>query len=150
MRIAISSTGRNLDTQVDPRFGRCKYFVVVDPATKEFEVLDNEAAMMSGGAGIQAAQMVANSGVNAVITGHLGPKAANALAAAGLKTYLGATGTVREALQQHEDGQLQESSDLTRETDSAPGGMGGGRGPGRGMGRGRGGGSGRGMGRRGF
>ncbi len=83
MRIAISSTGPDLDAQVDPRFGRCQCFVVVDPATEELEVLDNEAAMMSGGAGIQAAQMVANSGVDAVITGNLGPNAADTLEATG-------------------------------------------------------------------
>ena len=97
MRIAISSTGPDLDAQVDPRFGRCQCFVVVDPASEELEVLDNEAAMMSGGAGIQAAQMVANSGVEAVITGNLGPNAADTLAATGLKVYLGAAGTVRQA-----------------------------------------------------
>ena len=58
MRIAISSSGSDLDAEVDPRFGRCQCFVIVDSETKEFEVLDNQAAMTSGGAGIQAAQIV--------------------------------------------------------------------------------------------
>jgi predicted Fe-Mo cluster-binding NifX family protein len=146
MRIAISSTGPDLDAEVDPRFGRCQCFVVVDPATEELEVLDNEAAMMSGGAGIQAAQMVANSGVDAVITGHLGPNAADTLVAAGLKTYLGASGTVTEALRQYKAGSLQEASGPTVESHFGTGGVGGGAGAGRGVGRGKGGGRGRGMG----
>ncbi len=146
MRIAISSSGPDLNAEVDPRFGRCRYFVIVDSETKEFEVLDNQAAMTSGGAGIQAAQMVANSGVDAVITGHLGPNAADTLVAAGLKTYLGASGTVGEALQQYKAGNLQEASGPTVESHFGTGGMGGGAGAGRGMGRGRGGGRGRGMG----
>ena len=143
MKIAISSTGPDLDAPVDQRFGRCPCFVVVDPASEEFEVLDNQAAMMSGGAGIQAAQMVANSGVAAVITGNLGPNAADTLAAAGVKTYLGASGTLREVLQQYKAGQLQEASGPTVQSHFGTGGMG--RGSGRGRGRGMGGG--RGMGR---
>ena len=146
MKIAISSSGPDLNAEVDPRFGRCRYFVIVDSETKEFEVLDNQGAMTSGGAGIQAAQMVVNAGVNSVITGNLGPNAADTLAAAGLKTYLGALGTVREALQQYKSGQLQESSGPTVESHFGTGGVGGGAGAGRGTGRGRGGDRGRGMG----
>ena len=146
MRIAISSSGPDLDAEVDPRFGRCQYFVIVDSETKEFEIRDNQAAMTRGGAGIQAAQMVANSGVDAVITGHLGPNAADTLVAAGLKTYLGASGTVGEALQQYKAGHLQEGSGPTVESHFGTGGMGGGTGAGRGIGRGRTGGRGRGMG----
>jgi predicted Fe-Mo cluster-binding NifX family protein len=152
MRIAISSTGPDLDAEVDPRFGRCQCFVVVDPATEELEVLDNEAAMMSGGAGIQAAQMVANSGVDAVITGNLGPNAADTLAATGLKVYLGVAGTVRQALKQYKEGQLQEATGPSVDANfgtTTPGsgtGMGAGRGMGRGMGQGMGRGMGRGMG----
>jgi predicted Fe-Mo cluster-binding NifX family protein len=152
MRIAISSTGPDLDAEVDPRFGRCQCFVVVDPATEELEVLDNEAAMMSGGAGIQAAQMVANSGVDAVITGNLGPNAADTLAATGLKVYLVVAGTVRQALQQYIEGQLQEATGPSVDANfgtTTPGGgtgMGGGRGMGMGGGEGMGRGMGRGMG----
>lgn len=146
MKIAISSTGPDLDAEVDPRFGRCRYFVIVDSETKELEVLDNQTGMTSGGAGIQAAQMVVNAGVNSVITGNLGPNAADTLAAAGLKTYLGVSGTVREALQQYKSGQLQESSGPTVESHFGTGGVGGGTGAGRGTGRGKGGGRGQGMG----
>ena len=146
MRVAISSTGQKLDARMDQRFGRCPCFIVVDPASEEFEVLDNQAAMMSGGAGIQAAQMVVNSGAGAVITGNLGPNAADTLAAAGVKTYLGASGTVRQALEQYKTGQLRESSGPTVESHFGTGGVGGRAGAGRGMGRGMGGGKGGGRG----
>jgi predicted Fe-Mo cluster-binding NifX family protein len=145
MKVAISSTAPKLDAPLDQRFGRCPYFIVVDPQSEKFEVLNNQAAMMSGGAGIQAAQMVVNSGAGAVITGHLGPNAADTLAAGGVKTYLGASGTVREAMQQYKAGQLQESSGPTVESHFSTGGVRGGTGAGGGMGRGKGGG--RGMGR---
>ena len=149
MKIAISSTAPDLDSPVDHRFGRCPCFILVEPTSEEFEVLDNQAAMMSGGAGIQAAQMVANSGVTAVLTGNLGRNAADTLAAADVKVYLGISGTVREALQQYKTGQLQEASGPTVESHFGTGGMGGGAGAGRGIGggSGRGRGGGRGMGR---
>jgi predicted Fe-Mo cluster-binding NifX family protein len=133
MKIAISSSGANLDARVDPRFGRYRCFVIIDPPTQAFEVLENEAATLGSGAGIQAAQMVVNAGVDAVITGSLGPNAGDVLAAAGLKVYLvGAGGTIREVLQQYQDGRLQEVSGL-----SAGVGPGMERGRGRGMGQGR-------------
>lgn len=144
MKIAISSSGPDLDASVDQRFGRCPCFVVVDPGSEKFEVLDNQAAMMSGGAGIQAAQMVVNSGVAAVITGNLGPNAADILAAAGVKTYLGISGTVRQVLQQFKAGQLREASGPTVQSHFGTGGMDGGKGRGRRMGRGMSGSSGRG------
>jgi predicted Fe-Mo cluster-binding NifX family protein len=146
MKIAISSKGTDLDAQVDPQFGRCQYFIIVDSATEAFEVVDNKAAALSGGAGIQAAQTVINAGAKAVVTGSLGPNATNALKAAGLKVYLGASATVREALQQSDRGQLQDASKSAGDVRAgrvaggyAPGvgrGMGGGMGAGRGWGRG--------------
>ena len=113
MKIAISSTGQDLDSEVDPRFGRCPYFLVVDPETEEFKVLANEAATMSGGAGIKAAQGVDREGVDAVITGSLGPNANHALTVAGIKVYVGAEGTVRTALQQYRDGELLKAKPAT-------------------------------------
>lgn len=145
MKIAISSTGRDLDAQVDPRFGRCQCFIVVDPITRAFDVLDNAAAASSGGAGIQSAQMIINAGVDAVMTGSLGPNATDVMSTAGLKVYLGVSGTVRQALQQYAEGQPQMASGSTTDRPSGTGSFGGGTapGPGRGMGRGRGGGHGR-------
>ena len=146
MKIAISTKGTDLEAQVDPQFGRCHYFIIVDPATEAFDVVDNKAAALSGGAGIQAAQTVVNTGANAVVTGSLGPNSTNALIAAGLKVYLGASGTVREALQQIDRGQLQDASKSAG--DAQAGGVAGGYAPGvgRGIRRGMGAGSRRGRG----
>ena len=144
MKIAISSTGRSIDAQVDARFGRCPFFILVDPASGDVEVLENEASTTATGAGIQAAQMVANAGVEAVITGNLGPKAADVLAAAGLKVYTGRTGTVRQVMQQYGSGGLEATSSPSPSPPANISGAGGsaaigtGRAGGRGMGRGRG------------
>jgi len=141
MKIAISSKGTDLEAKVDPQFGRCRYLIIVDSATEEFEVVDNKAAAMSGSAGIQAAQTVVNTGADAVVTGSLGPNANNVLTAAGLKVYLGAAGSVREALQEINSGRLQDASNSARDvrTGSVAGGyaQGDSRAMGRGMGAGR-------------
>ncbi|MCU0557421.1 MAG: dinitrogenase iron-molybdenum cofactor biosynthesis protein [Desulfobacterales bacterium] len=151
--MAISSTGRDLDSQVDARFGRCPCFIVVDPATEGFEVLENTAAGNTGGAGVQAAQIVANAGVKVVLTGSLGPNAAEVLAAAGVKVHTGTSGSVRAVLQQYQHGELQAGADPAPSPPAAPAGAGSaaltGAGRGGGMGRGGGRGMGRGGGRRG-
>ena len=145
MKIAITSTGNTLDSPVDPRFGRCQFFVFVDPETMEFEAVENQAMMAAGGAGIQAAQFVANEGAQAIVTGNVGPNAVSSLMAAGIKLYVGATGTVRETVNRFNTGQLREVSEATVAPHTGMGrGMGGG--TGRGMGGGMGGGMGRGMG----
>jgi len=113
MKIAVSATGKDLNCQVDPRFGRCQYFVFVDPETMEFEALENEGLMASGGAGVQAAQMVAQKGANVLITGNLGPNAASALSASGIKVHLVSGGTVKEVADAFKTGKLQEVSGPT-------------------------------------
>ncbi len=143
MKIAISSSGNNLDSQIDPRFGRCAFFVVVDTDNMDFEAFDNESISLGGGAGIQAAQFVASKGAKAVMTGNVGPNAVKTLAAAGVTVFVGQTGTVGEALERYKGGNL-ESTSAPNVADHH--GMGGGRGMGGGGGRGMGGGGGRGMG----
>ncbi len=146
-RIAISTAGDNLEAAVDPRFGRAERFLIVDVETGEFEVLDNSASgALAHGAGIQTAQVVANAGVEAVVSGFVGPKAFDALAAAGIKICQGAAGTVRQAVQDYAAGKLKPSSDPQGSPHG--GGMGGGRGMGGGGGRGMGGGRGGGRGGR--
>ena len=141
MRIAISANGSTLDAEVDPRFGRCQYFIVVDPETKKFEAVDNSSAMASGGAGISAAQMIAGKGVGAVLTGNCGPNAYQTLSAAGIQVITGVSGKVKDAAEQYKLGTF-----ATAQQPNVPGHFGMGAGPGRGGGSGRGGG--RGMGRR--
>lgn len=109
MKIGITSTGENLEAEVDQRFGRCKYFIIVDMESMEFESLSNENIMASGGAGIQAAQTIANKGIDAVITGNVGPNAFQTLSAAGIKIFTGARGTIKEAINKYKKGELKET-----------------------------------------
>jgi predicted Fe-Mo cluster-binding NifX family protein len=113
MKIAISSTGKDLDCQIDPRFGRCQYFIFLDPETMEFEVSENQGLAAMGGAGVQAAQLVVQKGANALITGNLGPNAASALSASGIKVYLVPGGTVKEVTEAYKSGTLKEASGAT-------------------------------------
>jgi len=153
MKIAVSSSGKDLDSQIDPRFGRCAYFLIVNTDDMSFEVFSNASGALSGGAGIQAAQFVVSKGAKSVITGNCGPKAAQVLSAAGVEMYLGNTGTARESLDKYISGKLTSTNqaNVTDHSGLAAGtgkgrgmGMGGGRGMGRGMGMGGGGGMGRG------
>jgi predicted Fe-Mo cluster-binding NifX family protein len=141
LKIAVSATNDSLGAQIDPRFGRCPYFLIVDSETMTFEAIPNTASGAMSGAGIQAAQVIATRGVQAVLTGNVGPNAFQALSSAGIDIITGAFGTVREAVEKFKSGQLQK---ITAPTTSMGFGMGGGYGMGMGMGRGRGGG--RGMG----
>ena len=131
MKIAITATAPDLDAIIDPRFGRCRYFVIADPDTMQFEALENSGAMAGGGAGIATAQTLAGKSVEAVLTGNCGPNAYEVLAAAGIKVVTGVSGKVRDAIQSYKSGVLKASSQP-----SVPGhfGMGGGMGRRRGMG----------------
>jgi predicted Fe-Mo cluster-binding NifX family protein len=113
MKIAITSTGKDLDCQIDPRFGRCQYFIFVDPETMEFEAAENQGLAAMGGAGVQAAQVVVQKGATALITGNLGPNAATALSASGIKLYLVPGGTVKEVTEAYKSGTLKEVSGAT-------------------------------------
>ena len=113
MKIAISSTGDNIDSDVDPRFGRCLKFLIVDPNTMHAEALENSSVHSAHGAGIGAAQKVASLNVGAVITGHVGPNAYSALSRTGIKIYTGAVGTVKEAITQYKEGNLKEATNPT-------------------------------------
>lgn len=107
MKLAVTSQGAELDSPVDPRFGRAKYFVVVDTDTGSASAHDNAQNLnASQGAGIQAGQAVARLGVEAVLTGHVGPKAYTTLGAAKIAVYTGISGTVKDAVEQFNKGQL--------------------------------------------
>jgi predicted Fe-Mo cluster-binding NifX family protein len=111
MWIYISASANSLDAFVDPRFGRCPYFIIVNLETMRFEAIPNLASGAMGGAGIQAAQIIASRGVKVVITGSIGPNAFQALSAAGIKIITGASGTVREIVEKYKRGELKEASD---------------------------------------
>jgi predicted Fe-Mo cluster-binding NifX family protein len=110
MKIAVTSEGSTLEAAVDPRFGRCKYFIVVDTDTGAFEAVDNVQNLNAAqGAGIQSAETVVNQGAEAVLTGHCGPKAFRTLSTGEVKIYVGVEGTVREAVEAFKAGKLQAS-----------------------------------------
>jgi len=106
MKICLSATTENLDSQLDPRFGRCPYLLIVDSETMNFEAIPNMAAGETGGAGIRAAQIIADKGVKVVITGNVGPNAFGALSAAGIEIVTGVSGTVRAAVEKYKKGEL--------------------------------------------
>ena len=89
MKICISSTGDNIDSSVDPRFGRCPFFLIYDDGTENYEFISNSSRNAMGGAGIQAAQEVISKGVEAVITGNIGPNSYRVFESAKIKIYTG-------------------------------------------------------------
>ncbi len=106
MKICVTSQGESMDSEVDPRFGRCAYFIMVDTETMESESIMNGSAGAGGGAGVQAAQVVANMGAELVITGNIGPKAFQALDAADIKVIADVGGTVKKAVDDFIAGEL--------------------------------------------
>jgi predicted Fe-Mo cluster-binding NifX family protein len=110
MKICITSSGEGLDSKVDPRFGRCNYFVIYDPETVYVESVSNASVAASGGAGIKAAETIANAGVNVLLTGNVGPNAFSIFSEVGIEVRVGVKGTVREAVKQYEAGELESIS----------------------------------------
>jgi len=106
MKIAISTEKDSIESLIDQRFGRCKYFLVVDTEKNELvKAVENEGAIQGHGAGIKAAQQIGELGVEAVITGDIGPNATNVLEQLGIKTYH-ASGTAKEAVEKFNNNEL--------------------------------------------
>jgi len=142
MKIAVTSTGTGMDSPVDPRFGRSPYIAFVDFQTGQLEALANPFVDASGGAGIQAAQLVLDHGAEALLTGHCGPKASAVLSDAGVQVVNGISGTVREAVASYRQTEEVSADAVASKVDAEPALPGGGPGGGfgRGLGRGAGGG----------
>ncbi|MBN2189430.1 MAG: 4Fe-4S binding protein [Chitinispirillaceae bacterium] len=169
MKIAVTSSGNGLDSAVDSRFGRCPWFMIIDPETMAFEAIENPNTAIGGGAGIQSAQLMSEKGVETVLTGNCGPNAFRVFGAAKIKVVTGVTGTVREAIEGFKKDRFSITNEANVESHFGTGiqsingntnkggdmplgmgrgqGMGGGRGMGMGGGQGMGGGRGMGMGR---
>ena len=130
-KIAVTCQSPDLDARMDPRFGRCAGFLIVDPDTMIFEYLENgQAQVMAQGAGIQAAETVARSGAKIVLTGSVGPKAFAALSGAGIQIGQNVENiTVREAVELFKAGKVEMAS--SPNSFSHGGGGGGRRGGGR-------------------
>ena len=173
MKIVVTSTGPTLDDNVEARFGRCAYFLIIDTDTIQYEAIENPNITLGGGAGIQSAQLMSEKGVTTVLTGNCGPNAFNVFGQAGIQVIVGITGVVRNAVEQFKAGAFSFASGpnvashfgvdavtpgpaatgqpMTNPMGQSPGsgmslGMGGGRSIGRGMGRRRGRGMGAGFG----
>jgi len=116
MKICITSEGKDLEANVDPRFGRCAYFVFYDTETEKVEYVSNENAAGMGGVGIQNGQMMAEKGVEVLLTGNLGPNAAGVLQQAGIKAITGVGGSVRDAIENFKKGLFKETDNAARST----------------------------------
>ncbi len=130
MKIALSVNRPNIEGEIDPRFGRCLYFIFVEPETMQYEVEENPNLGAASGAGISTAQFVASKGAKVLITGNIGPNAYKVLFAAGIEMFTGVSGGIREVMEAYKSGDLKSSVGPT-------GGMGMGRGRGQGGGMGR-------------
>jgi len=108
MRVVVTSQGPTLDSPTDPRFGRARYLILMDTDTGEYSSVDNDINLnASQGAGIQTGKRLVELKAQAVITGHAGPKAFSTLDAGGIAVYVGASGTVSQALEQFKAGTLE-------------------------------------------
>jgi len=152
MKVAISAAGKNLESTIDERFGRCRYFIILETDDMRYEVIENTNADLSTSAGIQSASLVASKGVEAVITGNCGPKAMQVFATTTIQVIIGQHGMVKDVVEKFKRGELNPSTrgnvpgkSGVAQTESAPGAgqpgmnVGGGRGMGGGGGRGMGG-----------
>jgi len=130
LKIAISSSGKDLESLIDPRFGRCPYFIIIDIDTLSYELLTNPTVGALHGAGIQAAQLIVSKGVNAILTGNIGPNAFNALSAVGIDVYTQASGIIKDAIEKFKRGEfsLNAAPTVRGNFGQSGRGMGGGRG----------------------
>ena len=104
MKIAVTASQPNMEAEVDQRFGRCSYFLVVDPQTLEYETVENNSASSAGGAGISTAQMIVSKGISTVLTGNCGPNAYKVLSGAGINIITGVNGKIAKAIEKYNNG----------------------------------------------
>ncbi len=110
MKIAVSSDGATLESNVDPRFGRCPYYIIYDTESDDFKSVENKSGQAAGGAGIQAAQMISDMNIKSVITGNIGPNAFRVLSAASIEVYSGATGSVKDSVEKFKKGEYKQTA----------------------------------------
>ena len=116
MKVAITAKGVMLDSEIDPRFGRAPYILIVETESLAFEAVDNSDNVNAfKGAGIQAATMVSDRGAEVLMTGYCGPKAFATLEAAGVKVVSDVTGKVRDAVTALKAGQVTYSTAANKE-----------------------------------
>jgi predicted Fe-Mo cluster-binding NifX family protein len=116
MKIAVTSTGKDLSSDVDPRFGRAPYFIIVDPENMDWQVVENTQSLnLSQGAGIQAGKTIVETGATVLITGYCGPKAFKVLTKGGIRIITGVKGRVMDAVSQYKNDALEYSQEANVE-----------------------------------
>ena len=113
MKICITSQGDTLDSQVDPRFGRCQYFIIADTESSDFEAVQNSNISGMGGVGIQSAQFIAEKQAKVVLTGNVGPNAFQGLQAAGIEIITGVSGSIKEVIEKYNKGELKTTKEAS-------------------------------------
>jgi predicted Fe-Mo cluster-binding NifX family protein len=107
MKIAITSSGQSMNDLLDPRFGRCSYFLLYDSETKTMKAVENKGQLSGGGAGIAAAQQIIDEGVQVVITGNMGPNAFDLMETSEIKVYRSNSVPCQECVKLFLDGKLE-------------------------------------------
>ena len=113
MKICLTAITNNLDSQLDPTFGRCAYFIIIDSQTLNFKALKNKATHVSEGAGVLAAQIMVDKEVKHVITGNIGPRAMQALKTAGIEVNIERDITVKDAIEKFRSKTLRKTNTPT-------------------------------------
>ncbi len=114
MKICFTAQGKDMSDGLDPRFGRCKYFIIVNSENDEYEVLENEGGMSAHGAGVAAAQQIVNEGVQVVVTGNIGPNANNIISTANINVYKGINDSVKSNLDLYKQNKLVELNQISK------------------------------------
>ena len=116
MKVGISSSGTTLESTVDPRFGKCPYFIIYDTDSNIFSYIKNQERQVTEGGGIKVAHMISDMEVDSVITGNIGPNAYGVLSSDLIEVYSGVTGTVENAINRFKSDELE----LASESDAPP------------------------------
>jgi predicted Fe-Mo cluster-binding NifX family protein len=116
MKICITSQGDNFESQVDPKFGRCVYFLIIDLENMSFEAINNPNAQTGGGAGIQAGQLLSDKDVKILLTGNVGPNAFETLKAAQIEIITGVSGKILDAITKYKNGEYKPIESATVES----------------------------------
>ena len=105
MKLAVTAKEPSLDAAIDPRFGRCAFFVLIETDGMKVQGIQNPYVTASGAAGTRSAQLLIDNEVECLLTGRCGPNAQEALAAAGIEVVTDCHGSVADAVAAYRSGQ---------------------------------------------
>ena len=108
MKIAIALEENSYSSSADRRLGRAAYFILINPETNDYEIIENEAKDEATGAGLKAVRTLVNLGVNEIIAGEIGPKAAVLINEFEIPVYkMGEFAKVSEILKNYKENKLE-------------------------------------------